>query len=101
MQIGQATQGGNNLLPLRFATLAETTKIFACANKTIAFNAHETNQLRKELATEIAVWHGWNARKKLQQMTKPIWRWRAQLEAQDTCVASLEADLATAANNQL
>ena len=100
-RVGQATRGQNNLCPPRCATLAETTKVFACANKTIAFNVHKTNQLCKELATEIALWRGWNARKELSPMDSEtnLAVARAQLEARDVCVASLEVEFATAANN--
>ena len=40
-------------------------------------------------------------KRSLQQTMKPTRQWRAQLEARDVCVASLKAELATAANNQL
>ena len=78
-------------------------KVFACANKTIARNAHKIDQLCKELATEIAVWRGWNVRKELpptDNKTNPAVA-RAWLEAQDVCVASLEAEFATTPNNLL
>ena len=77
------------------------TKVFACANKTIARNVHKTNQLCKNLVKEIVVWRGWNAGKELPPTDNETNLEVAcvRLEVQHVCVASLEAEFATAANN--